>query len=683
MPVDAPVKVSVVVPVYNPGAHIEALIESLRRQSMPATEFEAVFVDDGSTDATPARLDALAAETPNVRVVHQPNSGWPSKPRNVGIEMARGEFLFFADNDDYLSPEALERMYAYATENDSDVVVPKLVGHGGRGVPWELFRFNRPRARLGHDPLLTILTPHKLFRRSMVLEHGIRFPEGRVRLEDHYFVMKAFFAARVISVLADYTCYHWTRRETGTNATYLPVEPKVYYDSVRAVLDVVEQNTEPGDLRDQLYAHWYHSKILRRLCGKSMAAADADHRRRTFDEVHGLVLERFGDGVDRYLAARDKAQSALLRAGSYDRFFALADAERGVTLDTQIQRLAWEDGRLVLGLCATLVYADRSPVLFRSDGEHVSWVLPIAAEEVHPSALDVTRHARGVRADVAVRDRDSYVRHYVPTEFEQLPWRPGVAGPLRIRLEAVIDPATAAGGDPIGETTDLLVRVAGCGWGPFVRPPMEDLPATETRSGGWNFCVYGTEGYNRISIRKRSTAERGSLDMAKTSQAHAADEVHSWARRSGDRVHLVLRLPGVDLERGTEPTIELKRGGTTAAATAAVTSTADDTGTTLTADAPVGELGTGTWRLALRLPGEDQRRRIDARLLLPRRGPIALLTGPPPGRSLQPRPRGGSVAGRAVRTVGKATDAVLRELPPEQAVRYRRALRRVARSVRG
>ena len=84
-------KVSVIVPVYNPGSDIDDCIESLLGQTLPEDELELIFVDDGSTDGTPARLDELAQRHRHVQVQHIPNSGWPGKPRNVGIDPARAD----------------------------------------------------------------------------------------------------------------------------------------------------------------------------------------------------------------------------------------------------------------------------------------------------------------------------------------------------------------------------------------------------------------------------------------------------------------------------------------------------------------------------------------------------------------------------------------------------------------
>src|SRR4051812_3729319 len=136
------VKVSVIVPVFDPGPHIDDCIRTLTEQSLPPEAYEVVFVDDGSTDGTGERLDALAADRSNVRVEHIPNSGWPGRPRNVGLGMAAGEYVLFVDNDDRLEHDALERLVAMADADEADVVVGKTVGHQRR-VSRELFRQSR------------------------------------------------------------------------------------------------------------------------------------------------------------------------------------------------------------------------------------------------------------------------------------------------------------------------------------------------------------------------------------------------------------------------------------------------------------------------------------------------------------------------------------------------------------
>src|SRR5690606_7266219 len=102
-------------------------------------EFEVIAVDDGSTDFGGEILDVYAKRNSNFIALHQENSGWPGKPRNVGIENARGEYVFFIDSDDRLGPQALRRMTSFALEHDVDVLVPKMVGLDGRRVQAKLF----------------------------------------------------------------------------------------------------------------------------------------------------------------------------------------------------------------------------------------------------------------------------------------------------------------------------------------------------------------------------------------------------------------------------------------------------------------------------------------------------------------------------------------------------------------
>ena len=89
---------------------------------MPAWDFEVIFVDDGSADDTWQRLQDIRDTHMNVRIERIEHSGWPSKPRNVGLDLARGEYVLFMDHDDELYPQALEAGYALAARNHADVL---------------------------------------------------------------------------------------------------------------------------------------------------------------------------------------------------------------------------------------------------------------------------------------------------------------------------------------------------------------------------------------------------------------------------------------------------------------------------------------------------------------------------------------------------------------------------------
>ena len=173
--------VSVVIPTYNSGRYLDPGIESLLAQTLPPDEFEIILVDDGSTDGTPEHLDDLAARHPNLVVIHGEHSGWAGRPRNIGIERARGEFIQFVDQDDQLSPNALRRLTDMGLRNGSDIVLGK-VASDFRGVALGLYRENRDVCTIHDSQIISSLTPHKMFRRSFLDDHGIRFPEGRRRL---------------------------------------------------------------------------------------------------------------------------------------------------------------------------------------------------------------------------------------------------------------------------------------------------------------------------------------------------------------------------------------------------------------------------------------------------------------------------------------------------------------------
>jgi glycosyltransferase involved in cell wall biosynthesis len=446
------VAVSVIVPVFNPGRAFEACVASLLGQTMPPGELELIFVDDGSTDGTEARLDALAAEHDHVRVEHIPNSGWPGRPRNLGMDMARGEFVYFVDNDDRLERDGIARVHAAALADGADIVIGKVVGHGKR-VPRELFRRSRRAEPFDSPVLLGLLTPHKLFRRAMLAEHRIRFPEGRRRLEDHLFVVHAYLHAQGISVLADRPVYHWMLHDHGDHASYRRLEPDGYFGNVREVLDLVVEHTEPGAFRESLLAHWYRGKMLGRVGGPAFSRRDGAYGRRLTETIRELALERYDERAHERLAFNLQVRSRLLRAGDFDALHRLAEFESG--LRARLRASVDGDGeQLALRLTAKL--GSPGELRFTREGDTVRWRPPPPLREVLAAAdLDATEALRGSRIQVylhSLRDGSEYLLpSTTEVSLDAEPGRPVLSA--RVEIEA----ARAAAGAPL-PTGDWEVR---------------------------------------------------------------------------------------------------------------------------------------------------------------------------------------------------------------------------------
>src|SRR5574344_1250172 len=111
--------ISIIVPVYCTEKHIRKCIDSILAHTI--TDWELLLVDDGSIDNSGLICDEYASVDDRIRVFHQVNGG-VSKARNKGIDASKGEYVTFADSDDYLEPYAF-MSYINAFEHyDADIV---------------------------------------------------------------------------------------------------------------------------------------------------------------------------------------------------------------------------------------------------------------------------------------------------------------------------------------------------------------------------------------------------------------------------------------------------------------------------------------------------------------------------------------------------------------------------------
>ena len=179
---------SIIIPVYNVAPYLRECLDSVLVQTF--TDWEAICVDDGSTDGSGAILDEYAAKDQRFRVFHQPNAG-VSAARNKGLDEAKGDNILFLDADDiYLSTfvfirlkEELERssddeliVFKYQTFIDNCCQIGSRMG---------VRRVVSDISRTIYAQTLKILFGEACYRRDMLL--GIRFP-SRILGEDMVFI---------------------------------------------------------------------------------------------------------------------------------------------------------------------------------------------------------------------------------------------------------------------------------------------------------------------------------------------------------------------------------------------------------------------------------------------------------------------------------------------------------------
>jgi CDP-glycerol glycerophosphotransferase len=232
---------SVVVPVYNVSDYLGACLESLVAQTLD--DLEVIVVDDGSTDGSGEMADAFVAGRPNWRVLHVENGGL-GRARNIGMDDSTSEFVAFVDSDDLIPRDAYELMLHAVRESGSDMVCGGVLRFdGARTFTSPLHRRaikrNLMRTHIHETPSLIFDSTawNKIYRRSFLLEHGLRFPEG-VYYEDIPLTLPAHFLASSVDVLAD-PVYLWRERQTAVlSITQRRAETKNLVDRMAAVSSV-------------------------------------------------------------------------------------------------------------------------------------------------------------------------------------------------------------------------------------------------------------------------------------------------------------------------------------------------------------------------------------------------------------------------------------------------------------
>ncbi len=209
-------KVSVIVPIYNVEKYISACARSLFEQTFKDVEY--IFVNDCSTDRSLQRLEDVAARyaLPHLQLIsHERNRG-SGAARLTAMEHAHGEFIMFADSDDFVPPHAIETLVKRQAETGADMV-DGATDNFAEGVCFDKqLPFKGPhfveRLIIGNT------VPHhlwgRLIRRNLFTRHEIRFTEGVNQAEDYSVIPRvAYYAERAWT---DEVVYHYRIDRNGT-----------------------------------------------------------------------------------------------------------------------------------------------------------------------------------------------------------------------------------------------------------------------------------------------------------------------------------------------------------------------------------------------------------------------------------------------------------------------------------
>jgi len=183
--------ISIIIPVYNVKEQLTECVNSILEQSYE--QYELILVDDGSTDGSSELCDQLAKISSKIHVIHKKNGG-VSSARNIGLDTACGEFVVFVDSDDIISNTYLELFINASTE--ADLVIGSLqdIYVDGNGCIYKkkLRKHKAPLKGNLFEEYYSLIDwlrgpVAKLYRKSIIDEHHLRFDESLSVAEDQVF----------------------------------------------------------------------------------------------------------------------------------------------------------------------------------------------------------------------------------------------------------------------------------------------------------------------------------------------------------------------------------------------------------------------------------------------------------------------------------------------------------------
>lgn len=243
-------KISIIIPCYNMEKLVGKCISSIKDQSY--TNFEAIFVDDGSQDRTKEVIEENIKDDERMKYVYKENGGL-SSARNFGLDLISGKYVCFIDSDDYVEKDFLMELYNNLIENDSDISVCYF-----NRVYEDKIDLNKVED--GFYKLVKFPAAwNKMYKTSLFKDNAIMFPPGKW-FEDLGTFPKLYMMSDRITIVKK-SLYQYIQNPTSITHTF---DERIYdaYDMVKTNETFAKENDIYDKYFDELeYINIYHILI--------------------------------------------------------------------------------------------------------------------------------------------------------------------------------------------------------------------------------------------------------------------------------------------------------------------------------------------------------------------------------------------------------------------------------------
>ena len=226
------IRVSVIIPIYNTEKFLSRCLDSIINQTLE--DIEIICINDGSTDNSLKILNQYAKKDKRIKIVDKNNEG-QATARNIGIDMAQGEFIGFVDSDDWVDLFYFENLYNCANFFSTDIAVAGIIRQNKFSKSYHL-KFDKPsitddvnlKFKLCDVPDKSYVV-NKIYKTDSLKKANIKFEDG-IYYEDVIFTPLALYYLKTLVTVPEIYYYYWRHNKS----TVRQRNNKINQDSVYA-----------------------------------------------------------------------------------------------------------------------------------------------------------------------------------------------------------------------------------------------------------------------------------------------------------------------------------------------------------------------------------------------------------------------------------------------------------------